>query len=95
MGLYFLANQYWAVRQSRNPCLVGLSGIVIYESENGFRVITRENKLKSESVSFSPSVRDRRWPDSVTEAELRFRVRCSALFDDDDDDGDGFGCGAR
>jgi len=34
------------VRQSKNPCLVGLSGIVIYESENGFRVITRGNRLK-------------------------------------------------
>ncbi|KAF9792373.1 RNase P/MRP, p29 subunit [Thelephora terrestris] len=34
------------VRQSKNPCLVGLSGIVIYESENAFRVITRGNKLK-------------------------------------------------
>jgi len=55
MGLDSMANQYWAVRQSRNPCLVGLSGIVIYESENGFRVITRGNKLKSGSVSLSPS----------------------------------------
>lgn len=34
------------VRQSKNPCLVGISGIVVYESENGFRVITRGNKLK-------------------------------------------------
>lgn len=40
-----------SVRQSKNPCLVGLSGIVIYESENGFRVITRGNKLKSASIS--------------------------------------------
>ena len=36
-----------AVRQSKNPCLVGLSGIVVYESENAFRVVTRENRLKS------------------------------------------------
>lgn len=35
-----------AVRQSKNPCLVGLSGIIVYESENAFRVITKEDKLK-------------------------------------------------
>ncbi|KAI6035722.1 RNase P subunit p29-like protein [Pisolithus marmoratus] len=34
------------VRQSRNPCLVGLSGIVLYESENAFRVITKTNQVK-------------------------------------------------
>lgn len=34
------------VRQSRNPCLVGLSGIVLYESENAFRVITKINQVK-------------------------------------------------
>ncbi|KAF9231366.1 RNase P subunit p29-like protein [Melanogaster broomeanus] len=34
------------VRQSRNPCLVGLSGIVIHETENAFKVITRKDQLK-------------------------------------------------
>ncbi|KIM53007.1 hypothetical protein SCLCIDRAFT_1223271 [Scleroderma citrinum Foug A] len=34
------------VRQSRNPCLVGLSGIVLYESENAFRTITKANQIK-------------------------------------------------
>ncbi|KAL4074740.1 Rof/RNase P-like protein [Scleroderma yunnanense] len=34
------------VRQSRNPCLVGLSGIVLYESENAFRVISKANQTK-------------------------------------------------
>jgi len=34
------------VRKSKNPCLVGLSGIVIFESENAFRVITKEDRLK-------------------------------------------------
>ncbi|KAF8442063.1 Rof/RNase P-like protein [Boletus edulis BED1] len=34
------------VRQSRNPCLVGLSGIVLHETENAFKLITRKNKLK-------------------------------------------------
>ena len=45
------------MRQSKNPCLVGLSGIVIYESENGFRVITRGNELKSGSLCLGPSGR--------------------------------------
>ncbi|KAI5990251.1 RNase P subunit p29-like protein [Pisolithus albus] len=38
-----------SVRQSRNPCLVGLSGIVLYESENAFRVITKTNQVKRTS----------------------------------------------
>ncbi|KAH9842811.1 RNase P/MRP, p29 subunit [Rhodofomes roseus] len=35
-----------AVRQSKNPCLVGLSGIVIHETENAFKIVTRNNQLK-------------------------------------------------
>ncbi|KAG1735342.1 RNase P subunit p29-like protein [Suillus paluster] len=34
------------VCQSKNPCLVGLSGIVIHETENAFKVITRKDQLK-------------------------------------------------
>ncbi|KAI0646959.1 RNase P/MRP, p29 subunit [Trametes meyenii] len=34
------------VRQSKNPCLVGLSGIVVHETENAFKVITRKDQLK-------------------------------------------------
>ncbi|KAH7884881.1 RNase P subunit p29-like protein [Phlebopus sp. FC_14] len=34
------------VRQSRNPCLVGISGIVIHETENAFKMVTRKDKLK-------------------------------------------------
>lgn len=34
------------VRQSKNPCLVGLSGIVIHETENAFKVITRKDQFK-------------------------------------------------
>ncbi|KAI0781032.1 RNase P/MRP, p29 subunit [Trametes elegans] len=34
------------VRQSKNPCLVGLSGIVIHETENAFKVITAKDQLK-------------------------------------------------
>jgi ribonuclease P protein subunit POP4 len=34
------------VKQSKNPCLVGLSGIVIHETENAFKVVTKRDKLK-------------------------------------------------
>ncbi|KAI0721687.1 RNase P/MRP, p29 subunit [Cerioporus squamosus] len=34
------------VRQSKNPCLVGLSGIIVHETENAFKVITRNDQLK-------------------------------------------------
>ena len=77
------------VRQSKNPCLVGLSGIVIHETENSFKVITRKDEQKS---SPSPCL-DHILPSSLTnncahtaasmysvaEAEQHFRVRRSAL----------------
>jgi len=34
------------VRQSKNPCLVGLSGIVIHETENAFKVVTQKDTVK-------------------------------------------------
>ncbi|KDQ58952.1 hypothetical protein JAAARDRAFT_175588 [Jaapia argillacea MUCL 33604] len=34
------------VIQNKNPCIVGLSGIVILESENAFRVVTKDDKVK-------------------------------------------------
>ncbi|KAF9013291.1 Rof/RNase P-like protein [Cyathus striatus] len=34
------------VRQSKNPALVNVMGIVIHETENTFKIITRENKVK-------------------------------------------------
>ncbi len=34
------------VRRSKNPCLLDLSGIVIHESENAFKVITKEDRVK-------------------------------------------------
>lgn len=40
------------VRQSKNPCLVGLSGIVIHETENAFKVITKKDQLKSAPSSW-------------------------------------------
>jgi ribonuclease P protein subunit POP4 len=39
------------VSQSKNPCLVGLSGIVVHETENAFKVVTRGNDLKRASTS--------------------------------------------
>ncbi|KAI0807116.1 RNase P/MRP p29 subunit [Fomes fomentarius] len=34
------------VRKSKNPCLVGLSGVVVHETENAFKVITVKDQLK-------------------------------------------------
>ncbi|KAF9049107.1 RNase P/MRP p29 subunit [Panaeolus papilionaceus] len=34
------------VKQSKNPALVGLSGIVIHEMENVFKVVTKKDELK-------------------------------------------------
>ena len=34
------------VKQSKNPSLVGLTGIVILETENAFKVVTRTNQFK-------------------------------------------------
>jgi len=35
-----------SVRQSKNPCLVGLSGIVIHETENAFKIVTKADTLR-------------------------------------------------
>ncbi|THV04786.1 hypothetical protein K435DRAFT_835301 [Dendrothele bispora CBS 962.96] len=43
------------VKQSKCPSLVGLSGIVIHETENTFRIITPENKDKRKSSTPSPT----------------------------------------
>jgi ribonuclease P protein subunit POP4 len=37
------------VKQAKNPCLVGLSGIVLLDRENTFVLITEKNALKSEN----------------------------------------------
>ncbi|THH32140.1 hypothetical protein EUX98_g2055 [Antrodiella citrinella] len=34
------------VRQSKNPCLIGLSGIVAHETENAFKIVTKTDGLK-------------------------------------------------
>ncbi|KAI5122723.1 hypothetical protein M0805_009808 [Coniferiporia weirii] len=34
------------VKQAKNPCLVGLSGIVVHETENAFKVITIKDEMK-------------------------------------------------
>ncbi|KAG6888281.1 hypothetical protein C0995_009395 [Termitomyces sp. Mi166 len=37
-----------SVRQSKNPCLIGLCGIVIHETENAFKVVTMKDTVKRE-----------------------------------------------
>jgi ribonuclease P protein subunit POP4 len=44
--IWFMAFNISTVKQSKNPCLVGLSGIVIHETENAFKVVTKKNQLK-------------------------------------------------
>jgi len=34
------------IKQSKNLCLIGLSGIVIHETENAFKVVTSKDQLK-------------------------------------------------
>jgi len=34
------------VKEAKNPCLVGSSGIVIHETENTFKVVTQKDKVK-------------------------------------------------
>ena len=38
------------VRRSKNAALVGASGIVVQETENTFKVVTRKDKLKGARV---------------------------------------------
>ena len=42
------------MRRSRNAALVGGSGIVVQETENTFKVVTRKNRLKGAVSDFSP-----------------------------------------
>ncbi|TDL25557.1 RNase P/MRP, p29 subunit [Rickenella mellea] len=35
-----------SVKQSKNPSLVGLTGIVVHETENAFKVVTADDKVK-------------------------------------------------
>lgn len=40
------------MRQSKNACLVGLSGIVILETESTFKVVTKKDRLKGILATF-------------------------------------------
>ena len=40
------SNTLLTVVRSKNPCLIGLSGIVIHETENTFRVVTKDDEVK-------------------------------------------------
>ena len=42
-----------SVKQSKNPSLVGLTGIVILETENAFKIVTRADQLKRKKLSYS------------------------------------------
>ncbi|KAG5637502.1 hypothetical protein H0H81_004328 [Sphagnurus paluster] len=44
------------VRQSKHPCLVGLSGIVIHETENAFKIVTRKDKVKRALILAIPLI---------------------------------------
>lgn len=39
------------VCQSKNPCLVGISGIIIHETENAFKIITQSSAIKCKYVA--------------------------------------------
>jgi ribonuclease P protein subunit POP4 len=43
-----------AVKQSKNSALVGLSGILIHETENAFKLVTVEDKVKRELYVKAP-----------------------------------------
>jgi ribonuclease P protein subunit POP4 len=47
-----LGKYFFTVRRSKNAALVGASGIVVQETENTFKVVTRKNKLKGSDTSF-------------------------------------------
>lgn len=59
-----LTNRLRTVRNCRNASLVGLTGVVIYETANAFRIVTRDDTIKraSDHLCFSlsfPSAEER------------------------------------
>lgn len=46
------AHQYRQVYQSKNVSVLGLSGIVILDTENTFSIVTRQNKVKSMRIDW-------------------------------------------
>ena len=42
------------VTKSSNPLLVGSTGIVIQETQNLFKIITKENKVKCKNTFYIP-----------------------------------------
>jgi Ribonuclease P/MRP, subunit p29 len=50
--VFVQSNLVWGnqVRRSRNAALVGVSGIVVQETENTFKVVTCNNKLKGDAT---------------------------------------------
>lgn len=68
------------VKQCKNPCLMGLSGIVILETENVFKIVTRADQLKGKrSLNTNIFHLTSSSLHSHTEEELRVRVFCAPL----------------
>ena len=68
------------VHKAKNPCLVGISGIVIHETENAFKVVTPQDKVKGTiAVSFTePSSPYFCYSHSKT--KLHIHLCCTPLF---------------
>jgi hypothetical protein len=76
------------VRRSKNAALVGLSGIVVQETENTFKIVTRVDKLKG--ARFQGTVDLERLADGVgsfAEAGICVRFCRSGWYDWRWDDG--------
>lgn len=71
-----------AVRQSKNPCLVGLSGIVVHETENAFKVVTERDHLKRSCFSEIVAALCSHILRSNTETEFHLRIFCPPLRKD-------------
>jgi Ribonuclease P/MRP, subunit p29 len=47
---------FLTVKKARNPCLIGLQGIIIHETENAFKVVTEKDKVKRTSSRCYPNL---------------------------------------
>jgi hypothetical protein len=81
--LYILTNGHSgsSVQQSKNPSLVGCSGIVIHETENTFKIVTEKNSLKGSysAMSIARSLPSLISYTSNSEGEFHFHVLNTAL----------------
>jgi len=70
------------VRQSKNTCLVGLSGIVFHETENAFKIVTKDDKIKRQSsrLSYIAHLINYFPPFSPAQAKFHLQLRCSPFL---------------